>query len=252
MTTEEKGRFKECVYCRTEIDFKATVCSTCHKSQNRLANSVIWLSGAVGLLAFIGSALLFLYAAAVSQYERVYGADIEVRNVSSMKTLTVFNNSSTPVLIENAEFIMPGGNRLGMIVDRSLLGGAVGNYDLADFFRKQTTGPFLKRFGKEWAGAQVFLKEVQFRGETKETDVAKIAERLSNADYGPNKKGQNYTVEAINMGGHDYFFFGGSKARYFRMPCKIIIRYRVVRGRSFSLEPPCIGVVKYRKAEPAD
>ena len=232
----------KCVYCRTTIPEKVKVCPTCKKSQNRLGNWVLWLSGAAGLFTFVGSAIVFLYSAAVLHFERIYGADLEARNVSSMKTLTVFNNSSSDVLVESIEFEMPGGIKLSVILDQAVAEGAVSNVDIGILFERQTTGPFLEIFGRNFSKKQVFQNEIG-------TDVAKrITDDLSKNDYGPDGCGKSYTVEAINEGGVDYNFFGGDQGDYLRVPCEMEVRYRVVRGRAFSLNPPCVGIVKYRNA----
>ena len=241
MSSTQQQSAAPCRYCRSEIPAGATVCATCNRSQSRLGNWVIWASGAVTLFAFIGSAALYLYSATVLQYERMNGADIKVRNVSSMKTLTLFNNSSADVLIEHIEFTMPGDNKISIIVDEVLDAGDVSHTDIGSSFEKQTTGPFLHRFGRGKAGRQVRAVEV---GKGK---VAEIVSNMTKADYGPDVDGRHYTVEAINEGGTDYILFGGQDSSYARAPCEMRISYQVARGGRFSLEPPCVGIVKYRK-----
>lgn len=237
MTVEAKT--KSCIYCCSEIVSAATTCKECGRSQRPWANRIVWLSGAAGLFTFIVSALFFLFSNAVVQWARLYGADIEVLNVSSQKSLTLFNNSSVDVLIENVAFTLPGEIELFVVVNESVEAGASSNIDIGDLFEKQTTGPFRKQFGRAATGRQVI---------TSEHDAAKlelIKSNLGKNDYGWDMAlKERYTVEAINSGGADWRFFGGKEADYLSVECTIKINYQVARGQSFPLRPPCIGVVK--------
>lgn len=235
-----KSTEKDCIYCSSKIDRRATVCKECGRSLNKTANRVTWLSGAVGLVAFVGSALLFLSSSATTQWARIYGANIEVLNVSSQKSLTLFNSSPVDVLVENITFSIPGGIELFVVVNQSLASGASSNTDIGALFEAQTTGPFNRQFGRSSAGRQVIMSE--------QTDnrIKAIQANLEANDYGWDTGAQDrFTVEAINAGGSDWTFFGAENADYLCVECSIEIRYRVARGGSFSLKPPCVGVVKF-------
>ncbi|WP_299775295.1 hypothetical protein [uncultured Tateyamaria sp.] len=197
------------------------------------------LSGAAGLFAFIGSALFFLSSNAVIQWERMYGADIEVLNVSSQKALTLFNNSSVDVLFENVTFKMPGEIELFVVINESLDARSSSNIDLGDLFERQTTGPLRRQFGRSVTGRQVIKSEYEA------DKLALIASNLAANDYGWDETlDERFTVEAINSGGADWNFFGAENADYLSVECRIEIKYQVNRGGSFILQPPCIGVVK--------
>ncbi|MGR3512177.1 MAG: hypothetical protein ACU0GG_05390 [Paracoccaceae bacterium] len=235
----EMPKQKSCIYCRSDINAAATICKECGRSQNNVANQITWLSGAVGLLAFVGSALFFLSSNAAVQWARLHGADIEVLNVSSQKTLTLFNNSSVDALIESVAFKLPGDIELLVVINESIKAGSSSNFDIGTLFENQTTGPFKEQFGRSATGRQIIREEYDAG------KLESISQNLAANDYGWDAGEQErYTVEAINSGGADWRFFGAGGADYLSVPCKIEIKYRVAQGGSFTLEPDCTGVVK--------
>ena len=238
------SKSSRCFYCCSEIHAEARVCAECGRSQNVAANRIAWWSGAVGLITFVGSAALFLESFASSQWARHYGADVQVLNVSSLKTLTLFNNSSVDTIIDDVQFEMPGRVELLVTVNESLPAGGTSNVDLGALYMAQTSGPFLEVFARDNARRQVALEEIT------EEKASRILSELSLNDYElKNGSTERYTVEAINRGGADWEFFKreGGEAKYLSTDCAISITYQVVQGNSFELTPPCVGIVKYRK-----
>lgn len=221
------------------------VCPECGRSQNVLANRIIWLSGMVGLITFIGSAALFISSSVSLQWARTFGADIQVLNVSSQKTLILFNNSSVDTVIEKVQFKMPGEIELFVIVNQSLSAGGTSNIDLGALFEAQTTGPFREQFARSNTSRQVSKVEISKK------KAAEILENLGKGDYGWDK-GERYTVEAINKGGADWVFFNRKRSCYVSADCSITISYQVVKGNSFELKPKCVGVVKYLNSSGAN
>lgn len=226
---------KPCAYCRSRIEPDASVCPHCQKGQNRPLNLVTWLAGVVGLFTFLGSGFVYLDATYASWRVRNFGADLQLRNFSNVKGMTLLNNSSEAVVIGTVFLDPPGSWLLQVIVDRSVEPGEIVHVDLNALFLDQTTGPATHRFG-----AFAYGGHLDARGLSASERAAILAD-LDATDY------ERFTVEMLNRDGADFRFFAGDQPGRVDAPCAIRIDYQVVRGGAFPLEPECVGVVHIRE-----
>lgn len=230
----------ECIYCRENIEVNARVCPKCGLHQSNIRNTLVFLSGVVGLVAFLGSSAIFLFDGFSSWLTRNYGADIQVRNVSSIGNLTVFNNSDEDVILNDLLFVLPGDISHQTIIDVAVGAGKVAEINVEEKWVRQTSSDgMLNRF-RHSVMADHFIPENEAEGDNVYSDILL-------QDY------ENFTVQMLNKNGSDYKFFikFGSKNRI-EIPCEASLAYQVVRGEAFSIDINCVGIVRHRKNSDSD
>lgn len=225
-----------CIYCGDAFRSGAVVCKDCGRWRKIWRNGLSYWSGFTGLATFILSGGAFLFIQAESLNTRLFGADLQFRNVSSAKELSVVNNSGLAVILGTVTFTFPDGKELQVILDKAIGPGEVLKENVGDLVRTQTLAEIVNFFLPEKLGDQV-------DSSSPGVEPDKIVADLLGAIWKP------YTVEAINTDGHDYRFFdlADSASTAITVPCTIEASYEVVRGRSFTLDVPCTGIVRHQK-----
>ncbi|MEP2706143.1 MAG: hypothetical protein ABJQ71_18870 [Roseibium sp.] len=214
--------------------------------QSELRNNLTYLSGVVGLIAFIGSASLFITSTAQTYWTRYVSADLQIRNFNSLREMSAFNNTSENILIQGVKLDYPGNIEVSLIVDEVVKAGEIKRISFVDLL-----GPQLQPRIKAMIAPKVFGELVNTDNLSKE-DIAKIISDLDQNDYVKN------TVALTTLEGTDDTFFQ-DKPRHIRAACinandpvgklaengqtGIQIRFQVIRGRSFSINVPCVAYV---------
>lgn len=223
-----------CRYCRTTLKNDTLLCTECGKWRSKLRNDMLFWSSLVGLMSFVLSTSAFIYASSRSYSTRLFGADLQIRNVSSLKQLTLANNSTEGLIVGKVTFGFPGGKKTQIIVDQGIEPGKVLYVDAGELFVKQTIGGQLAFFAPNRVGSLVAETEL------KPQELTALKNDLGQADY------SSYTVEAINKGGADDELYSSSGSKHIRLPCTIDLDYQVVAGVSKSIKTECAGLVRHR------
>lgn len=225
-----------CIYCREPGDAEALICKECGKWRSRLRNGLVFWSGFTGLVTFILTTFVFLANSAGSLDTRWRGADLQFRNVSSLKQISVANNSGDAVILGTITFAFPGKRTVQIIVDRAVAAGEVAVIDAGELIGKQTLSAHKYYFAPQYVGDFAHV------GSQGGRDPATIIDDLDKADY------QSFTVEALNVDGADYSLLKSQALldQTIQVACQITVEYQVVRGGEFIESPECIGLVRDR------
>lgn len=233
-----KGTVPHCRYCGEAIVSDTLLCRSCGKWRKIWLNDLSFWSGFTGVVTFILSGATFLYLQGTDIYSQFFGADLQFRNVSSLKNASISNNSNVSVILESLNFTFPGNRRSHIIVDRPIEPGGVLREDVGSLARNQTLSGHKYFFSPDYVGDAVDASGMSGAERTA------LIDDLNKGDW------RSYTVEAINRDGMDYEVFEGGVG-VLKVECRISASYQVVGGRRFVVDLPCSGILRHR-SEPAD
>lgn len=227
--TAEAGK-RHCAVCDEKISDKASVCPRCGAYERRWKNHLKYWSGVVGLFAFIASALVFVWSSLEEGVTRIVGADIQVINLDTFGTLTLFNNASTDVLVRSIEVSRTDGDHeLIYVIDRSIEPSKTLSLNMMEVFSNQTHGYWNRIYGHEPSDYAFDLS-------------AKDLNDVKSWDY------NGYVPTFLSTQGDAYAFFKDETKSYEDLGCAGKVNYSVYQGAKFDAPFECVAWIRKRGA----